>query len=715
MKILFRLKKGLGHPLAIGGISFFVIIGPMDRARADDPASTSTNAPANTPPGATTKPGTSAVANSPAGVPPTTANVKPGASTSTATARLPAANPDNQPIGGLSIDDLLNVTVTSAGDKEQKLSDVAAAMTVITSDDIERSGATNIPDLLRYVPGVEVGRASNTDVSVTVRGLGGVDASSLLVLVDGRSIYNPVFGGVDWQFERMMMDNIDRIEVIRGPGATIWGANAVNGVINIITKDSADTQGGLVSAIYGTKEDGTGSFRYGLTPTQGLTLRLYGQYENIAASSPLPGNQKFDDGHTDTGGFRADYRPDSDDHFRLSSDVLTTHAGDAEFFPASFGGGLWPPTFNQTYDDENVNFVWEHNFEPDNQFTVQSYYDRSAQNTDPADLFGTGTLNTVDVQARHSLPLHLLPIKQELTYGIEYREVSSELTSTRVIGWSPLDRNDQTFSAFAQTDLHLIDNVLTLTMGSKLDHNDFTGFEVQPSARLLWTIDGRNSIWASASRAVREPDVLDFDAALTANGNPNLKSEVLKAYEFGYRVQPVEELSFDISFFYNDYNNLIETFLPPGSFVPSFEQFQKAQTYGVEPSFTAQVQPWWKLTGSYSLLKFHTDNSSVPAGYTYSGIPLETVDPASQFSLRSFFDLPNHVSIDVGGRFVDKIAGANGYFAADVRVAWKPTPSWEVSVVGQNLLDANHVENPNQFGNAVYIGPEVYGKVVFKF
>jgi iron complex outermembrane receptor protein len=711
MKIMFPLKKDWGHPLAIGGVGLFVILGQMEQVKADDPVSTSTNAPANTPPGATTKPGTSAVANSPAGVPTPTTNVKPAASTSTATATLPAASSDNQPIGGLSIDDLLNVTVTSAEDKEQKLSDVAAAMTVITSDDIERSGATNIPDLLRYVPGVEVAQVNNSEISVGIRGFDGVYASKLLVLVDGRSIYDPIFGGVDWQFQQMMMDNIDRIEVIRGPGATVWGANAVDGVINIITKDSADTQGGLVSTIYGTKDQGTGSFRYGLTPTQGLTLRLYGQYQNISDSSPLPGNPKFDDGQNVVGGFRADYRPDSDDHFRLSSDVETGQAGDAGFF----GRVLFPPTYNQTGDDENVNFVWEHNFEADNQLTVQSYYDRFARNTDPGDLFFSAKVQTADVQVRHSLPLHLLPIKQEVTYGIEYREVSSELAPARSIVWSQPGRDDQTFSAFVQTDLHLIDNVLTLTMGSKLDHNDYTGFEIQPSARLLWKIDSKNSVWCSASRAVREPDIADFDVAGAISGNPNLKSEVLKAYELGYRVQPMEELSFDISCFYNDYDNLIEEFIPPGSFVPVGSQFQKAQTYGVEPSFIAQIEPWWKLTGSYSLLETHTDNSGVPFGFTYLTPPEEAPGPTDQFSLRSSFDLPDHVSIDVGGRFVDKIAGANGYFAADVRVAWKPTPNWELSVVGQNLLDANHVEAPGNLGNEAYVGPEVYGKVVFKF
>jgi iron complex outermembrane receptor protein len=642
---------------------------------------------------------------------PATTNAAPSPTGSRATPTPPAASADNQSPAGLSIDDLLNVTVTSAGQKEQKLSDVAAAITVLNADYIRRSGATNIPDLLRYVPGVEVGQANNSDASVTIRGFGGVFATKLLVLVDGRSIYDPIFGGVDWQYEHMMMEDIDRVEVIRGPGATIWGANAVNGVINIITKDAADTQGGLVSSVYGTKEDGMGTFRYGFTPAPGLSLRLYGQYENVAPSDALPGRSGFDPLQNGLLGFRGDYRPDEDDHFRLSSDGSLTRAGDELF-------SLTPATpYTQAGDEENVNFVYEHNFDVDNQVTVQSYYDRFRRNTEPVEQFSDQLVQTYDVQIRHTLPLHLLPIKQELTYGAEYREVGSQLGNTRIVTWQRGGRNDQTVSLFAQTDLHLIDNVLTLTLGTKYDHNDYTQNEVQPSARLLWKINERNSLWTSVSRAVREPQVLDFESGQpgTVTGNPNLKSEVLIAYEIGYRVQPTDWLSFDIATFYNDYTNLIQAYLPPGGFFLVEDQFQKAEVYGIEPSFTAQVQPWWTLTGSYSLLDFHVDNSNIPGGYVDEEPPLDSVDPTNEFSFRSSFDLPHDIDIDLGERYVDKVEGANGYFATDVRVAWRPTTNWEISVVGQNLFSANHVENPNDFDNAAYVGPEVYGKVVFKF
>jgi len=610
----------------------------------------------------------------------------------------------------LSIDQLLNVTVTSAEGKEQKLSDVAAALTVISSTDIERSGATNIPDLLRYVPGVEVGQGNNGDVSVGIRGFGAIFSTKLLVLVDGRSIYDPIYGGVDWAYQRMMLDDIERVEVIRGPGATIWGANAVNGVINIITKDASDTQGGFISGIYGTKQEGTGEFRYGFQPADGLSMRIYGQYENLAASDSLPGVQKYDQLQNGLIGFRTDYRPDSDNHFRLSSEASTTRTGDEQF---GFFGTL---PYTSTGDGENVNFVYEHNFDVDNKLTVQSYYDRFARNTEPAYQFGDAVVQTADAQIRHTLPINLLPIKQELTYGVEYRQVDSQLFNTNSVTWLR-GRDDQTFSLFAQTDLHLVDNVLTLTMGTKYDHNDYTGNEVQPSVRLLWKIDSRNSLWWSVSRAVREPTIADYEATAPGKivGNSNLKSEELIAYEMGYRVEPTTWLSFDISAFYNDYHNLIETYLPPGSFQPVDEQYQKAQTYGVEPSFAAQVQPWWKLSGSYSLLSFQTDNSGIPPNYTFLGPPLQNIDPENEFSLRSSFNLPNNIDLDLGGRYVDRIAGGSGYFAADVRVGWRPTPSWEVSIVGQNLLSGNHIENPNDFGNATYVSPEVYGKVTFKF
>jgi len=694
------LKKSLSRHWVVGRISLLMILGLMGQVRADDPLSVLTNTPADTASSTTTKPGASTA-------------TKPVTNASTSTTTQPAANSDNQPIGGLSIDDLLNVTVTSASQKEQKLSDVAAAMTVLNSDDIRRSGATNIPDLLRYVPGVEVGQASNAGVDVTIRGFGSTFANKLLVLVDGRSIYDPIYGGVDWQYQRMMMDDIDRVEVIRGPGATIWGANAVNGVINIITKDAADTQGGLLSAVYGTKDQGMGEFRYGFQPADGLSLRLYGQYQNVAASDPFPGEQNFDALENGLIGFRADYRPDSDDHIRLSSEASSTRVGDVQFLIPGAPGNY----YNQTGDAENVNFVYEHNFDTDNQLTVQSYYDRFTRDTDPILQLSNLQVQTADFQIRHSLPLNLLPIKQELIYGAEYRLVESNLGDTHIISWDRSGRSDQTFSIFAQTDLHLIDNVLTLTMGTKYDHNDYTGNEIQPSARLLWKIDSRNSLWWSVSRAVREPAAIEVDTVAPGviTGNPNLKSEELIAYEMGYRVQPIKELSFDIACFYNNYNNLIEAYYQSGSYFPVYEQFQKAQVYGIEPSFEAQLQPWWKLSGSYSLLNFHTDNSDIPENFAPEGSALDTDAPTSQCSLHSSFDLPNNIDIDLGGRYVDKIAGANGYFAADARVAWRPTKNWELSVVGQNLLGSNHVENPNQFSNAAYVGPEVYGKVVLKF
>jgi iron complex outermembrane receptor protein len=201
----------------------------------------------------------------------------------------------------------------------------------------------------------------------------------------------------------------------------------------------------------------------------------------------------------------------------------------------------------------------------------------------------------------------------------------------------------------------------------------------------------------------------------TVAGNTSLQSEVLIAYEMGYRVEPTDWLSFDISGFYNNYNNLMEPYFPPDSFQGTYEQFQKAQTYGVEPSFKVQVQPWWKINGSYSLLAFHTDNSGVPMNVAPLNAPLQNIDPQNEFSLRSSFDLPHDIDLDLGGRYVDKTVGANGYYAVDFRVGWRPSKNWEVSVVGQNLLSAGHIENPGSFDNATYVGPEVYGKVVFKF
>lgn len=616
-------------------------------------------------------------------------------------------------VAGMSLEDLLNVKVTSASQKEQKLSDVAAAMTVINADDIRRSGATNIPDLLRYVPGVQVAAANNNATSVGIRDFGGIFASKLLVLVDGRSIYDPFFSGVDWQSQKIMMENIERVEVIRGPGATVWGANAVNGVINIITKDAKDAQGGLIGATYGTKEQGTGEFRYGFQPAKDLAVYAYGEYHNEDASKPITSIGRYDDCQDYLGGVRADYKPSSEDHFRLSSDVSSTRSGDEQFF----NGNPITPAYHENTDRENVNFVFEHNVETDNVITLQSYYDRFAQSTIPTAQLVTEEAQTADFQIRQSLPIDILPIKQELIYGAEYREVSSHLGGPGLVETNPSRRNDQTFSLFAQSDLHLIDDVLTLTLGSKYDHNDYTGNEVQPSARILWKIDKQNSVWASVSRAVREPSIVEANAVSGGSvlGNQNLKSEELTAYEMGYRVEPIKELSIDIAAYYNSYDNLIETFSLSGLSLPIREQYQKANVFGIEPSFKAQLQPWWRLSGSYSLSKMNIDNSGIPSGTLSTGASLDSVDPKNEFSLRSSFDLPNNIDFDLGGRFVDKVSGANGYFVMDTRLGWRPTSQWELSIVGQNLFMANHIEFPGQFGNTTYVTPEVYGKVVFKF
>jgi len=643
-------------------------------------------------------------------------------SPSNATAHPPVdsktTDSDIQAVTGLSIEQLLNVTVTSASQKEQKLSDVPAAMTVLNADDIRRSGATTLPDLLRYVPGVQVGAVNNSNTSVTIRGFSNAYASKLLVLIDGRSIYDPLFGGVDWQYQKIMMENIERVEVIRGPGATVWGANAVNGVINIITKDAKDAQGGQVGAILGTKDQGTGNFRYGFKPAKDMDMYVYGQGINEASTTPHQANIGSYDGDQDyLGGFRTDYRPNADDHFRLSSDYASTKTEDARFDSLTSYRTLSSPLIHEMGDADNVNFVWEHNIETDNQVTLQSYFDHFTRSSEPSGYYASDSVNTYDVQVRHTLPIELLStMKQELTYGVEYKDVSAHMSDNDYATWTRHNVGNQTVSLFAQTDMHIIDDVLTLTAGSKYDHNDYSGNEVQPSVRLLYKVDDRNSLWWSVSHAVREPAVVDSWLVTPAAGNPGLKSEELNAYEMGYRVQPEQWLSFDIATYYNDYNHLIETYLPPGSIQPTFEQFQKAQIYGIEPSFKAQVQSWWMFSGSYSLCKFHSDDTSVPGNYTYAGgTPLNATDPQNLISLRSSFDLPENIEIDLGGRFVDKIASANGYFVGDVRVGWRPTDNWELSIVGQNLFMADHIENPGVYGNATYVGPEVYGKVVYKF
>ena len=615
----------------------------------------------------------------------------------------------------LSLEDLTRLQVTSVSKKAEPLQHAPAAVYVITGEEIRRSGVTSIPDALRLAPGVQVARINAHDWAISARGFNDLYANKLLVLIDGRSVYTPLFAGVYWDVQDVMLEDIERIEVIRGPGATLWGANAVNGVINITTKSSKLTQGALVTAGYGTEEQGFGAVRYGGPLGDHGSYRLYGKFFNRDDSILANGDDANDRWESLRGGFRTDWEPSEQDSFTLQGDAYSNR--EHQTFD------LLTPVFpfssmqNLVGRQEGGNALgrWVHTFSPDSELRLQAYYDRTSRQND----FFNEDRDTADVEAQYRFPVLEW---NDVVVGAGYRYSDSyNLRSNFTLWFTPPERETHIFNTFIQDEITLVPERLFLTLGTKLEYNDYTHWEVQPSGRLLWTPSDKHALWGSISRAVRTPsraqtdlhvttDVLPpgtpqnptpFPGAVTLAGDRDVRSEVLVAYEAGYRVQPEPFLAFDLALFYNDYSKLTSFDLGPVdlSNVPAYIRYQllfanriKGETYGGELAANWEVAKWWLLRGSYSYLEMqirgHDDSSDSLARQT------EGTSPHHQISLRSLMDFPRHLQLDITARYVDALdaIGIDSYVALDVRLGWHPTKNLDISIVGQSLLDDRHAE-----------------------
>lgn len=649
--------------------------------------------------------------------------------------------PDEETISHLkqlSLEDLANIQVTSVGKKAEKLAEAPAAIYVITGEELRRSGATTIPDAFRLVPGMQVARVDGHNWAVSARGFNDLFANKLLVLIDGRSVYTPLFSGVFWDTQDVLMEDIDQIEVIRGPGASLWGANAVNGVINIKTKSAKETQGGFATGGVGTEERGFSSFRYGGKLTDNGFFRIYGKYFD-RDESVLPFGGKAEDAwNMARGGFRMD--------FETSEKNLLTLQGDA------YGGDLdqtfnlvtlVPPTYMnpaRTSIDVyggNVLGRWTHTLAQDSNLRLQMYYDRTIRRASHFE--ETHDIYNVDFQ-------HRFPVgdRQDIVWGTEYRAVLDENPGGFNLSFDPVGRGVQVWSAFIQDEIQFANDRLRLTLGSKFEHNDFTGFEVQPGSRLLWTPNDRHSVWLSVARAVRTPSraedgvitntqILPGAApgfpptAITFLGNSDFNSEELTAYEIGYRIRPITHLSLDIAAFYNDYDQLrsLETGTLDFAFVPAYLRVPisagnnlAGETYGVEFAADAELADWWHLRTSYSYLQaqLHT----APGSFDTMSETAEGSSPHHQVSFYSLMNLSHNIEVDAMARYVDSLSslGIPSYLSLDLHLGWRPRERWEFAIVGQNLLDSRRTE----FGSSSFIGTavteiqrSVYGRVTFRF
>jgi len=658
------------------------------------------------------------------------------------TAPTPAQTSRSVPdVTAMSMEDLMNLQVTSVSKRTQKVADAAAAIFVITQEDIRRSGATSIPEALRLAPGLEVARIDQNKWAIGSRGFNGRFDNKLLVLIDGRSVYTPLFSGVYWNVQDVMLEDVDRIEVIRGPGATLWGANAVDGVINVITKKAKATQSAVVTAGAGTDERAAGGVRYGGKLGDNTYYRAYTKYFDWGPSAYPSGITAHDGWDALRGGFRADWTPAGANSLTVQGDVYRSRF-DETLTVASLSAP-WSNTFpnDGKYSGGNILGRWNHTSER-SSMSLQMYYDNTTI-TDHS-LFGDHQ-NILDLDFQHGFHVG---DSQQFVWGLGYRSIRDKNDSSFTVSLQPNQVTLNQFSTFLQDEISLVDNRLQITLGSKFERNEFTGFEIEPNARLLWTLTPNQSIWTAVSRAVRTPALTEeglrlnsavippgapsnptpFPAVIAVFGSHQFNSEDLLAYELGYRVQATSNLSLDIATFYNNYSNLrtaepgapfVEGSPAPTDIVIPFVASNKMSggTYGVEMFADWKVVPKWRLAGSYSYLQMdiHKNaNSLDPTPDNPNGS-----SPRHQWYLRSSIDLPKHFDQDTTLRFVDQLPGLNvpSYYSLDAHLGWRPVTRVELSIGGQNLLNNWHFEFMPDFVNTspTVVKRSIFGSITVKF
>ena len=640
------------------------------------------------------------------------------------------AAPDDD-ILSLPLESLMNLTVTSVSKRPQQLTNAAAAVFVISEEDIRRSGATTIADALRMAPGVQVARVDSSKWAVSARGLNSRFANKLLVLQDGRSLYTPLFSGVYWEVQDTPLEDIERIEVIRGPGAALWGANAVNGVINIITKSAEETKGGLVSAGGGNAETGFATLRYGTAISDSTFLRFYGKHNEHAGGLDKAGNRAYDSWSMTRGGFRLDSSLSSSDTLTFQGDYY-----DGKFKETYQSYSLIAPLPTNTKVKDggsggNIIARWQRALPSDGNLSLQLYYDHNERNM----LVLPQKLDTIDIEFQHHF---VFQNNHDVVWGVGYRFSRDQVSNTDTIFFDREKDHHSLLSVFLHDEIALLPGTLSLIVGSRFENNDYSGFEVQPNIRLIWTPTLQHSVWGAITRAVRTPSrgeqdlhyhILTGPPSVEYTGNKAFKSEELLSYEIGYRLEPVRRLTFDIAAYYNDYSHLrvatgtVDPTKSVSSMIVSNDMH--GNSYGAE--FSAEWAPihWWRLQSAYSYqhIAMYLDGTSTDM-VNKSNAELST--PKHQVSLRNGFDLSKQVTLDLWLKGVGRLEQLNilsqpisvpGYVTMDVRIAWKPERNLEMSIVGQNLFTSQHSEFNSDVVNTQNseVARCVYGKVAWKF
>ena len=608
-----------------------------------------------------------------------------------------------------SLEELMNIQVFSVSKHPEKLVEAASAIQIITAEDIRRSGVTTLPEALRLAQNLQVAKVNASQWALSARGFNNVIASKLLVMIDGRAVYTPLYAGVFWDIQNVLLEDVDRIEVISGPGGALWGANAVNGVINLITKSAKQTQGLFAEAGAGTQKPWFVNLRYGGKIGSRFQYRIYGMAFKEASTrlaKPIKPDSldAKDEWSIGQAGFKLDWQPSEKNRITLQSDFY-------DGYPNPDGG------INSAVVALGGNMLarWTHVFSEKSDLCIQAYYDNTWRN------FRNGfteNLKTYDLDLQYGFPLGK---RQEIIWGGNVRLMDHLTQSLPFFYFDPERKMLHIYSTFIQDKIEMMKDRLYLTIGSKFEHNVYTGMEYSPSARLAWTIREKHTLWGSVSRAVRTPSRIDEEFHLLLFPDfpllegATFKPEKVLAYELGWRYHTTQKFSLAASTFYNDYKDLRSA--EPGptlGFPIRIGNGVEGYTYGLELSTTYQAFPWWKLKGGYTFLekelKIKPDSKDLNKG------TVESDDPNNQFLIQSMFDFPKQLESGFVLRYVDVLTNryVPSYFGLDLQLGWKITKWLQVTAVGQNLLDESHPEFIPSSPSPREIARSFYGKVTFK-
>ena len=610
-------------------------------------------------------------------------------------------------INNLSLEQLSNVEITTVSKTAQPLSDAAAAAYVITHDDVIRSGATSIPEMLRLAPNLEVMQTSPSNYEITARGFNGNAnaqnfSDKLLVLIDGRSVYSPLYSGVYWDMQDVLPQDIERIEVVSGPGGTLWGANAVNGVVNIVTRKSADTQGGFIDLGAGNLES-SAAIQYGGKLDDAWSYRVYAKdFYDHALDSSTSGANAHDGWAKPQGGFRLDWSGDTDSA-TLQGDLY----GGAE---AQAGAA------NELISGGNVTAHWDHPLGDGSTLQTLAYYDearRSALNG------GAFVLDTYDLEIQHSFNLGSW---NNIIWGagdrIYWYNITSRIAPDSSLLFIPNQRTLNLANLFAEDHIPL-GNRVELSLGLKLENDPYSGISPMPSGRLSWKVDDNDLVWAAVSRAVRSPTPFDTDveeklgAANFLIGNPNFLPEDVTAYELGYRGQFLRQLSLSLSLYDDVYDDLKSIEFTPTVFPLQWGNMMEGRVYGMETWVSYQAADWWRLSAGFTLQ--HEDFKFRPGASQLLGLPQQGDDPHHQASLRSSMSLSDDINFDADLRDVGVLANPKvpEYVELNSRLGWRVSERLELSLSGFNLLHARHLEY--QTGSSDEVARSVFVETKWHF